>query len=173
MDESTERWLPVVGWEGLYEVSDQGRVRSLDRRLQRDAMGRVRSWRGRILKPSVVGVYPYVNLCNGPREFRKSRTVHSLVAEAFLGPRPKGMEVRHLNGNYWDPCVTNLAYGTHAENMADMRTHGTGVGSWTNCKNGHEYTPESTGHQARGRRCRVCKRISDARYYRRKRDGAA
>jgi hypothetical protein len=53
------------------------------------------------------------------------RTVHRLVGEAFLGPLPEGMETRHLNGDGTDNRLENLAYGTHKENMADQRVHGT------------------------------------------------
>jgi hypothetical protein len=122
----TERWLPVVGYEGLYEVSDQGRVQSLDRRQVLGAHSRFVP--GRILRPQVV----YDSKGRNPRsQFTlrkdgKSRTfrVHTLVLTAFVGPRPDGMLCRH-----WpDPDTSNnrlenLSWGTPAENMQDRLAH--------------------------------------------------
>lgn len=56
---------------------------------------------------------------------RKNATVHSLVAAAFLGPRPAGEDVRHLDGDPENNRASNLAYGTRTQNMADAREHGT------------------------------------------------
>lgn len=53
------------------------------------------------------------------------RTIHQLVTEAFVGPRPTGSEVRHLDGNPANNRASNLAWGTRRENMADARRHGT------------------------------------------------
>jgi hypothetical protein len=51
--------------------------------------------------------------------------VGPLMLETFVGPRPEGMECRHLNGNFRDNRLVNLAWGTHSENMRDMLRHGT------------------------------------------------
>jgi DNA-binding transcriptional regulator YiaG len=59
---------------------------------------------------------------NGVRE---GRTVHRVVAEAFIGPRPEGLEVRHLDGNKTNNRASNLVYSTHKENEADKARHGT------------------------------------------------
>lgn len=56
-----------------------------------------------------------------PRPF----AVHALVLEAFVGPRPEGMECRHLDGDPTNNALANLAWGTRAENIADKRRHGT------------------------------------------------
>jgi len=87
-----------------------------------------------------------------------SRKVHTLVALAFIGPRPEGLEVRHLNGVPADNRRENLVYGTHAENMQDALRHGTHpTGSKTHCKHGHEFTPENTMTRKEGwRQCRTC-----------------
>lgn len=55
----------------------------------------------------------------------KTVKVHYLVALAFHGPRPKGLVIRHLNGNPLDNRATNLGYGTHGDNMQDRARHGT------------------------------------------------
>lgn len=66
--------------------------------------------------------YGYVNFWHSGKVI--ARTTHSLVADAFLGPRPSGMEVRHLNGIRSDNRISNLAYGTKVENAADRDRHG-------------------------------------------------
>ncbi|MDK7147208.1 NUMOD4 motif-containing HNH endonuclease [Corynebacterium kroppenstedtii] len=119
---SKERWRPVVDYEGIYEVSDQGRVRSLDRIItQHDGMKR--PMRGRILRQQVRDdghtqvVMKYMGVA-------ATRKVHRLVAMAFLGPCPEGMEVCHNNGNPADNRLSNLRYGTRSENMYDRVKHG-------------------------------------------------
>lgn len=103
-----ETWMPVVGYEGIYEVSDLGRVRRTGK-----AHG---ATRGLVLAQSLSWrSYPCVCLSCG----HKSRkfTVHRLVADAFLGPCPDGHEVNHIDGNKSNPVVTNLEYVTRTGNM--------------------------------------------------------
>ncbi len=116
-----EMWLPVVGHEGFYEVSDAGRVRSIDREFIR-ADGRRQPRRGRVLKPSSSGRgYPSVTLRFGAR-----RTVHSLVCAAFHGPRPGPRhEAAHWNGDPTDNRSENLRWATQSENQQDSIRHGT------------------------------------------------
>jgi len=118
-----ERWLPVVGWEDLYEVSDLGRVRSLPRPGKR----RARTYGGRVLKhyvgPGTRG-YPTVGLSYGER--RKNRLVHQLVLEAFVGPRLPGIDSRHGPAGKLDASLRNLCYGTRKENFADRVRDGDG-----------------------------------------------
>lgn len=94
-----------------------------------------------------------------------TKNVHQLVAEAFLGPRPEGMEVCHNNGQAHDNRAVNLRYDTHSNNQRDQVTHG--IHTWANrthCKWGHEY-PEDTprSHGGRTRRCLPCERARTAR----------
>lgn len=118
-----ERWRPVIGYEGLYEVSSRGQVRSLDHRVQ-DSRGQWRRFRGRILRQSMGSLLGHrkVNLCKQGRSERRS--VHGLVAEAFLGRRPRGQQVRHLDGDPANNTASNLAYGTQSDNEADKVRHG-------------------------------------------------
>lgn len=148
-----EIWRPVVGYEGLYDVSSLGRVKSLER-LSLSG----KHIRERILKPLSTAGYPGVTL---HRERIQTRHyVHRLVAAAFLGPCPEGQEVRHKDGGRDYPGLSNLEYGTHTENMQDMIRHGRSY--WrnrTHCGNGHEFTRENTiiRSDVRGaRRCREC-----------------
>lgn len=120
-----EIWKPVAGYEGLYEVSNKGNVRSLDRHcLGRD--GRSELHRGRVLAKQLTwNGYHDVSLANrGAGVRRKHRPVHTLVAEAFLGSRPDGYDVMHLDGDRTNNCVDNLKYGPRAENLHQTYDYG-------------------------------------------------
>ena len=110
-----EHWLPVVGYEGLYEVSDLGRVKSLPRS----------GTPGGILKPSINTGHPYLKVGLTRDCMTRSPKVHILVARAFLGPCREGFEVCHGPGGPQDNRLANLSYGTHVKNMADQRRDGT------------------------------------------------
>ena len=114
MSIETQTWLPIPGWEGLYEVSRHGQVKSLPRH-------RVS---GRILRPSEAGGgYRKVQLIHGGRI--EHRYVHDLVLTAFVGPRPAGMEGAHENGKRDDNQLLNLRWDTRPGNHADKIRHGT------------------------------------------------
>lgn len=117
-----EIWLPIQGFVGLYEVSDLGRVRSLDRRVC-DSRGFFRHLRGCVLKPqSQPSGHLHVNLS---REGVKHQTlVHDIVTRTFLGVKPKGAWVRHLNGAHALNSLWNLEYNTPQVNVTDMYVHG-------------------------------------------------
>lgn len=119
-----EVWRDIPGYEGAYQVSSLGRVRSLDRIVEsksKNGKSYTRFSAGRLISPSKVKEYARVNLYPGDVCF----LVHRLVASAFLGPCPEGQEVRHLNGDATDNSAANLAYGSHVENEADKVRHGT------------------------------------------------
>lgn len=106
----TEDWRVVVGYEGRYEVSSLGRVRNS---RTGHVLATPRSGRGR---------YPQVTLSDGKA---RTRRVHVLVAEAFIGPRPADMQIAHNDGNSANNAVENLRYATSQENEADKHMHGT------------------------------------------------
>lgn len=109
-----ERWLPVVGYEGLYEVSDQGRVRGKVR-LITDSRGRQYYRPGRILCFSHDSRgYQIVILCRDCD--RKAKLVHRLVMQSFVGPCPEEMNVCHGVGGKTDNRLANLSYGTKSKN---------------------------------------------------------
>lgn len=126
-----EVWLPVVGYEGIYEVSDLGRVKSCARYIESvDRSGSLvkRYWSERFLKPTTdKGRFAYgrlqVKLCGYGKQL--TRLVHHLVAEAFIGSRPEGYEVAHCDGDASNNRVSNLRYATPRENTADKYAHGT------------------------------------------------
>ncbi len=121
-----ESWMPVVDYEGYYEVSSFGRVRSLDRTV-RSAPGRTRLRRGKVLKyriDSASAGYSYVNLSR--EGVARKRNVHALVLEAFVGPRPTpGHQACHANGDRTDARLTNLRWDTPIGNASDKDLHGT------------------------------------------------
>ena len=119
MTSSAETWKDIPGYEGRYQASDQGRVRSVDRfvRCGRNGAG-IRLLKGRVLRPAANRYNPhlYVVLGHGAA----GSPVHRLVAQTFLGPQAPGQDVRHLDGDAKNNRVSNLAYGTRTENIIDV-----------------------------------------------------
>lgn len=113
-----EIWKEIPDYP-LYEVSNMGRVRSWNN-------GR---WGRRktplILKPFYSGNYRYNAVGIYNEDGISTPTIHRLVMLAFCGPRPDGMETRHLNGNKRDNRLSNLSWGTRTENVHDRNIHGT------------------------------------------------
>lgn len=150
-----EEWRAIPGYEGRYEASSLGRVRSLDR-----VRSNGRKWRGRTLKPvPMVRGYLSVNLWldNSPR----MHLVHRLVLAAFVGPAPEGAEGRHMDGDPSHNALGNLSWGTHSENQYDQVRHGTHHNAGKDCcPSGHPYDEANTyiypGRAHRG--CRACRR---------------
>ncbi len=114
-----EIWRPVAGRD-RYEVSSLGRVRSWCKR---------EGIEGRLDKPLIKSQrihrdgYSTVKLCMP--HGKVDRLVHQLVLETFVGPCPKNMETRHLDGNPANNRLENLKWGTLLENVADAVRHGT------------------------------------------------
>lgn len=118
-----ERWLPVVGFELAYAVSDRGRVKSLARKV-RHPCGGDKYVGGRLLKPFVDRLgYPAV----GVHQFGKRKVVKTfrLMLAAFVGPCPRDMTARHLDGDPTNNNLDNLCWGTWAEQGRDKIEHGT------------------------------------------------
>ena len=114
-----EIWKEIKGYEGLYEVSSEGRVRSLDRWVVSD---RCRSWRkGVLLKQSIVLGYKQVGLCKDGKY--KGYKVHRLVAQAFISNQFNKPDIDHINGDRSDNRVDNLRWVTPKENMNNPVTH--------------------------------------------------
>ena len=161
---TNERWRPVVGYEGLYEVSDHGRVRGTDRVVMR-GNGAPQTIRGRILagKP-VRGSHLQVAL-RRPGHPSDYRYVHALVMIAFVGPYPDGMNVCHNDGNPKNNHLSNLRYGTHTDNMRDTLKHGTHAETnKTHCPRNHPLVvPNLVPSKLKNRGYRDCLACSRAR----------
>ncbi|WP_445446613.1 NUMOD4 domain-containing protein [Citrobacter freundii] len=121
IDEGNERWRPVLGFEGLYEISNFGRVRSVSRWVNIGSGKRLSE--GKIIAQSIKAGYPTVCLCN--RGVEKYRSVHRILAEAFIVG--SGDVVRHIDGDKLNCVEENLAWGSYAENESDKRDHGRNV----------------------------------------------
>lgn len=130
----TEEWRPIPGYEGVYEASSLGRVRSVDRVIV-DKRGVTRKLKGKVLSPA--GSKSGHLRVNFGKNFG-SQSVHHLVLITFVGPRPEGMESLHKNGKPEDNRVTNLRWGTRSENLLDMVKHGGHFGrKKKTCPRGH------------------------------------
>lgn len=138
---SGERWKEIKNSGGDYLVSSRGRVKN--------------SRTGRVLKPFARGKTGHlgVQLPSG------RKYVHVLVAEAFIGERPPGLEVCHGDNDPTNNDVSNLRWDTRSANVLDLRK------DKSTCRNGHPWVEENIyifpqGWQA----CRECRRSSRRRY---------
>lgn len=166
-DDTTERWAPVPGYEGYYEVSDQGRVRSLDRVVPGGRWGSHRR-RGVLMacRPDQKG-YPQVLLRRSGTD--RCRKVHLLVLEAFVGPCPEGMEACHANDEHGDARLANLRWDTRSGNAKDRLRNGLNAyfeerQSRLRCPRGHELCDANVrpSMRAKGHRnCWACERAYD------------
>lgn len=150
-----EEWRAVPGYEGAYEVSDQGRIRGVDRRNSRGTLVR-----GRVLKFRLLpNGRPRVSLCcDGViRDWYPYR----LVLEAFVGPCPPGMEALHWDDDVANNRLSNLRWGTRTDNMRDMSRNGRGNAGLECCPAGHPYDEANTyiyPGVRKHRGCRACGR---------------
>lgn len=136
MTKRSEQWRDVVGYEGLYQVSNLGRVKSLDRVVQRKLGGPARR-KGRVLRSMLSGAYLVVGLYKGG--IKTTIAVHRVVAAAWIGPCSDGQEVCHGPNGKLDNSVSNLSYGTRSSNILDRRRDGTHCGRPVRCSDGKEY----------------------------------
>lgn len=134
-----------------------------------------RSYRGQrrplAAQPSKDGYLRVKPTVNGKERWM---SVHRLVAEAYHGPCPEGMQCRHLDGDKTNNRPENLRWGTAVENAADRKVHGTESSGErhpnsqkTHCPQGHEYTDETTRYKSGKRHCAICLKEQNAAYYRR------
>lgn len=152
----TEQWREIPGYEGRYEVSDQGRVRSMDRVVVA-SNGVVRHLPGRMLK-QYKQRYWLVSLAATADHPPRNPRVHVLVLAAFVGPRPEGQMGRHLDDDTDNNALPNLAWGTNSDNMLDAVRNGTHrEARKTHCIRGHEFD----GVRGGNRTCSKCRRITE------------
>ena len=123
-----ELWRDIPGYEGSYQASSLGRIRSLPRLVpvhdRVHGISYSRPCPGVILRQAVCDRAGHVSVHLG--RYCRGIPVHQLVMLAFHGFPPAGMEAMHLNGNPRDNRPENLRYGTHSENMTDMYRNGKG-----------------------------------------------
>ena len=115
-----EKWVSAIGYDSFYQVSDYGRVRSMDRIVNTGHCAK-RNIKGRILKLLVTNHgYQVVNL--SVNSVTQQKTVHRLVLASFTGPHDD-LFVRHKDGNSANNKLSNREWGTHRENMDDQMSH--------------------------------------------------
>lgn len=104
----TEEWRPVVGWEGSYSVSNLGRVRREARAIP-SKNGSIARLPQRLLSCPRNG-WGYRGAILSANGRRKNLAVHRMVAAAFLGPRPTGADINHIDGDKANNLLVNLEY---------------------------------------------------------------
>ena len=138
---SEERWLPIVGYEKHYEVSDRGQVRK----------------QGKVMSTTdlVKGYIFYRFQVHG---VRTRHAASKLVLTAFVGSRPEGMVARHLNDNRADNRLANLAWGTLSENSFDAVRNGRNhCANQVECGRGHKLiAPNLVPSLPHRRMCLAC-----------------
>lgn len=128
---SEEIWKPVNGYEGLYEVSNKGRVRSVERIIKKRD-GSMQRVKGRVIKQNLSGPEKGKYLAVGLHKdgVQVTKRVHRLVADAFIPNDDPSLEVDHVDADRLNNCVENLRWVTHLENMRYMVAAGNYRGSY-------------------------------------------
>ena len=164
---SNERWLPVVGYEGFYEVSDHGNVRSVTRAVPH-YRGGSRTHRGKVLSPGTTKSGHQIVILSRHGK-RATRLVHRLVLESFIGHAENDQIACHHNDVPADNRLENLRWDSHSENHRDRVMNGIQHNSVkSHCPRGHPYdsinTLSTTTATGIRRYCRTCKRMAMRKY---------
>jgi len=117
-------WKDIPGYEGSYQASDSGEIRSVTRDVVYAASHKARAYtkrvEGRVLRPGPSN-FGHLSVVLGRRN---TRMVHELVLSTFAGPRPAKYECCHINGIPTDNRLENLRWGTRSDNIRDSVRHG-------------------------------------------------
>lgn len=125
MAQGDDDWRPVKGFEGFYEVSREGRIRSLDR-VTYGRNKSLRTVRGKDLTPKINNVSGYHQVALSVGGQVRYEYIHRIVCQAYSGPPPtEKHEVCHWDGDRANNLASNLRWGTRAENHRDKKRHGT------------------------------------------------
>lgn len=161
MDDPIERWAPIPGYDGMYEASTLGRIRSYN-----TSHPGIRASEPRLLKQRLNARGYYWVPLREPDTTRHSRPTHCLVLEAFAGPRPPEHEACHGDGSRTNNRLDNLRWDSRTANMLDKHIHGRWPGRLAHCRSGrHALTPDNLivtiVDGAEHHRCRACRRERD------------
>lgn len=118
---TVEIWKDIPGYEGCYQVSSFGRIKGIRRDVIKKN-GKPYKIKERMLNPSKQGRGKYLYVSIGlNRKIRKNKTLHSLICTTFNGPRLKGKECNHIDGNKYNNRPENLEWITKEENLNHQR----------------------------------------------------
>ncbi|AZG43595.1 NUMOD4 domain-containing protein [Gordonia insulae] len=154
-----EEWRAIPGYVGVYEVSDLGRIRSLDRTMV-SAIGHATRRTGQLISPARDSKGHLVVSLYGRDHTKRSARVHRLVLSAFVGPCPPGREALHRNSRAEDNRLTNLRWGTRVDlGRLTVQNGRHPVARRAHCAHGHHYSAENTRivQRSNGRTVRVCR----------------
>ena len=112
-----EKWRDIPGWEGLYQASDDGRIRSYPKQTARGFR------KGRVLTP-IVKCLRYHAVTLSDKNRRVQYLIHVLIATTFIGARPQGHHTCHRDDNKYNNAAANLYYGTPGDNNRDKVKNG-------------------------------------------------
>ena len=114
-----EQWKDVVGYEGVYQISSYGRIKSVARKVG-CKNGSFRWLPEKIITP-LFAKGGYLNIVGSRKQVRSTLIIHQLVAEHFIGPRPQGCVIDHIDRNRTNNQVDNLRYVTPSENQRNRK----------------------------------------------------
>lgn len=109
-----EQWKDVVGYEGCYQVSSHGRIKSMQRKVA-CKNGSFREIPEKIVTP-LFTKQGYLNIVASRKQKRETLVVHQLVAHYFIGDRPLGLVIDHIDGDKTNNKATNLRYVSCKQN---------------------------------------------------------
>lgn len=122
----SEKWKAIIGYEGLYEISNLGRVKSVARTVTRRSKNGSPSTYTVTEKLRKIRANEYCSVDLSKKGIITTHKIHRLVLSAFAGPCPMGTEACHRNGDPYDNrWPENLRWATHKENEADKKKYGT------------------------------------------------
>lgn len=133
MDLSREEWRDIPGFEGYYQASNCGNIRSIDRYVPHNCGNGTRTIKGRILKQQVMVQTQYYCVMLSKDGKAKCHTVHSLIGLAFLKKKNENDVIDHIDGDRQNNVLSNLRYVSHKENTNNPATK-QNMHMW---KNGH------------------------------------
>lgn len=163
--ETFESWVDIPQWEGFYQISNKGRVKSLARRVYYRGGVKYYEKPETMLTPGLVGakrrLYPRVVLCDGPRQ--RHAMVHMLMAESFLADSYfPGAQACHWDDNQFNNTIENIRWGTRRENKLDQVRNGNHHQSNKSyCSRNHSLLLSEnlvpSGVKQNKRQCRACR----------------
>lgn len=120
-EDEEEKWRDIAGYEGMYQISNLGRVKSLERQMKLN-LNKDKNMikKEKILKPGKTGIrHNYLGVELLKKSKQKHKYIHRLVAETFI-PNPENKpQVNHIDGNKLNNCIKNLEFCSHKHNIQE------------------------------------------------------